>query len=107
MHGIAFELFNPAGGFVDIGQQSARGLTVKANGRHKLVVLLDAPRPLLRIEFDPVVPFLDRRAISEMTAVALEIGHRNPSPRYMRAQDALATAGATLAIRYALSRHHE
>src|SRR5947209_2943645 len=41
-------------------------------------MFFDALRPALRIEFDPVVPFLHGSAGNEMAVVAFEINHRKP-----------------------------
>jgi hypothetical protein len=38
-------------------------------------MLFDATRPSFGIEFNPVVPLLNRRVRREMAAIALEIGH--------------------------------
>jgi hypothetical protein len=38
-------------------------------------MLLDTARPGFGIVLDPIVPLLDRRAIREVAAVALEFGH--------------------------------
>ena len=72
---VALELRDLSGFFIDVGKKSARRLAVEANGRNKLVMLLDAARPGLSIVLDPIVPLFDRRVGREMTAVAFEIGH--------------------------------
>src|ERR1017187_10522712 len=72
---VAFKLRNLPGFLIDIGKKSAGRFAVKADGGNKLIMLLDATRPGFRIELDPIVPLLDRRASSEMAAVAFEIGH--------------------------------
>src|SRR5579862_1482671 len=75
MHGIAFEFGNLPVRFIDVGEEAAGGFAVEADGWDELVVLLHAARPGLGIEFDPIVPALDRRTGGEMAAVAFEIGH--------------------------------
>src|SRR5882724_2244653 len=66
--GVAFELLNCTSVFVDISEQPARRLTVKASGRDELIVPLLAPGPCLRIQLGPVVPAGFRRQGSEMDA---------------------------------------
>src|ERR1022692_4502604 len=73
--GIAFKLCDLTCFFIDVGKKSARRFAVKTDGRNKLEMFFDAPRPCCGIELDPVVPLLDRRIRREVTAVALEIGH--------------------------------
>src|SRR5436190_20402662 len=57
---VALELADRAVALVHPRDEAAGGFAVEADRRHELVVLLDAARPGLRIELDPVVPLLDR-----------------------------------------------
>src|SRR5262249_13909329 len=62
---IAFELLDPHLFLIDVGQQSARGFTVEANGRDQRIMLLDLAWPLRSIELRPVVPAIGRRKTGE------------------------------------------
>src|SRR2546426_5347055 len=65
---IAFELLNLVRVFVDVSEQPARRLTVKARGRYKLIMSLFAPGPCLRIQLSPITPTLFWWECREMNA---------------------------------------
>src|SRR5579883_16882 len=66
MVGIALEFFDTPALFINIGEQATGRLTVETDGRDDGVVFLDLARPGFRIVFDPIIPFLRRRAGSEI-----------------------------------------
>ncbi len=115
MHGIAFELGDLPDFLVDVGQQSAGRFAVEADRGNKIVVLLDAARPGLGIEFDPVVPLLYRRTVGEMAAVAFELMTHSESPKTLCGDSRLGCppsvarlpVHSALTVGHALPGHHE
>src|SRR6202163_365403 len=72
---VALKLRDLSGCLIDVGKKSESRFAVEADRGNKLVMLFNAARPSVRIEFNPVVPLLHRRVRREMAAVALEISH--------------------------------
>ena len=109
---------------IDIRQQPASGFTVETNRGNQRVVLLNAPRPRFGIELNPVIPFLHRRTISEMAAVAFELILIQKSPaklgcprigtalvslpsRDMRLPLRFSDPTTNSTVRHTLPSHHE
>src|SRR5262249_40890331 len=66
MERVALELADLGGLFVDIGQEAAGGFAVEAGGGNQAVVTLRLLRgPLVRIDFDDIIPRLGARMAAE------------------------------------------
>lgn len=65
MDGVAFELANLVSILVHVGEQSASGFAVEADGRDEGVAPRDFAGPFLAVPFDPVIPDFGRRVLAD------------------------------------------
>src|SRR5260370_1169947 len=72
---VAFKLRDLSGCLIDVGKKPAGRFAVEADGGNEVVMLFDAARPCFSIEFNPLIPVLDRRIREKVAAVAFKIGH--------------------------------
>src|SRR5260370_36276460 len=70
---VAFKLRDLPRFLIDVCKKPAGRFAVEADGGNEVVMLFDATRPGVRIEFNAVVPLLHRRARVELATVAFEI----------------------------------
>src|SRR5208283_4415121 len=73
MLGIAFEFANLESIPVNVGEQAASRFAVETYRRDDRIAALDLPRPMRRIQLDPIFPLRRRRIASQSVRRRIEI----------------------------------